>query len=66
MTVTVDALHTQRQTAQQIVEKKAAYLMTVKANQPTLLADIETLFNHPTYLPDDCAKCSASPKHAVA
>ena len=27
--------------------------MTVKGNQPTLLADLETLFNHPTIRPND-------------
>lgn len=36
--VTVDALHTQRETARHLVEdKKAHYLMIVKANQPALL-----------------------------
>jgi predicted transposase YbfD/YdcC len=35
--VTIDALHTQRATAEHLVTAKAAhYLMTVKANQPTL------------------------------
>lgn len=36
--VTMDALHTQRETARHLVEdKKAHYLMIVKANQPALL-----------------------------
>jgi predicted transposase YbfD/YdcC len=36
--VTVDALHTQRATAEHIVEvKNADYVMTIKANQPKLL-----------------------------
>jgi predicted transposase YbfD/YdcC len=51
--VTVDALHTQRQTAQAIVDRQGAYLMTVKANQPTLLADIHTLFSDQTTPPLD-------------
>ena len=35
--VTADALHTQNETARYLVEeKKADYLFTVKANQPTL------------------------------
>lgn len=42
--VTVDALHTQRETAKYLVEKKEAhYLFTVKKNQPTLYTDIALL-----------------------
>ena len=42
--VTADALHTQRETAQYLVEEKGAhYLFTVKDNQPTLKADIASL-----------------------
>ena len=42
--VTLDALHTQKETARYIVEeKKADYLFTVKNNQPTLKQDIEDL-----------------------
>jgi hypothetical protein len=40
--VSLDALHTQDQTARQLVlEHGADYLLTVKANQPTLRANIE-------------------------
>jgi hypothetical protein len=42
--VTADALHTQMETANYLVEdKKAHYLFTVKDNQPTLKADIASL-----------------------
>lgn len=42
--VTADALHTQKSTANFIVEeKKADYVFTVKENQPTLKSDIESL-----------------------
>lgn len=42
--VTLDAMHTQRETAQLIVtEKKADYLMTVKENQQGLLEKIQRL-----------------------
>ena len=42
--VTADALHTQTETARYLVEdKQAHYLFTVKDNQPTLKADIESL-----------------------
>lgn len=42
--VTVDALHTQREVAEQICEAGGDYLMTVKKNQPILLEEIEALF----------------------
>lgn len=42
--VTADALHTQKDFADYLVEeKKADYLFTVKDNQPTLLDDIKSL-----------------------
>jgi predicted transposase YbfD/YdcC len=42
--VTADALHTQKDFANYLVEeKKADYLFTVKDNQPTLLDDIKSL-----------------------
>lgn len=45
--VTVDALHTQRRTAEAILRCGADYLMPVKKNQPQLLEDIQTLFDQP-------------------
>ncbi len=42
--VTLDALHTQRQTAQQLGDAGGDYLMTVKGNQPKLLAAVEDCF----------------------
>ena len=45
--VTMDALLTQRQIAQQIVAARGDYVMVVKANQPQLLEDIETVFALP-------------------
>lgn len=45
--ITADALLTQREFARHLVEvKQAHYHFTVKANQPTLLADLECFFNH--------------------
>lgn len=42
--VTADAMHTQKEFANYLVdEKKADYLFTVKDNQPTLLEDIKSL-----------------------
>jgi predicted transposase YbfD/YdcC len=42
--VTMDALLTQRQIAQHIVDAGGDYVMVVKANQPHLLEDIQTVF----------------------
>lgn len=42
--VTADALHTQKDFANYLLEeKKADYVFTVKENQPTLLDDIKSL-----------------------
>ena len=45
--VTMDALLTQRQVAQTIVETGGDYIMIVKENQPQLKADIELVFTLP-------------------
>jgi len=44
MTITADAMHTQRRFADYLVKNKGAdYVFIVKENQPTLLEDIQTL-----------------------
>jgi predicted transposase YbfD/YdcC len=45
--LTMDALNTQRETAQTIIDNKADYVMAVKENQPQLLEQIETVFQYP-------------------
>ena len=45
--LTMDALLTQRQVAQTIVDKGGDYVMIVKDNQPTLKEDIELVFTLP-------------------
>jgi predicted transposase YbfD/YdcC len=46
--VTVDALHTQAETARHLVEDKHAhYLMIIKANQPSLLRDVQAALAGP-------------------
>jgi predicted transposase YbfD/YdcC len=42
--VTGDAMHTQRQLSSQVVEAGGDYFWWVKENQPTLLAELELLF----------------------
>ncbi len=44
--LTGDALYCQRSLCQQVVDAGGDYLVLVKANQPTLLHDIATLFAH--------------------
>jgi predicted transposase YbfD/YdcC len=46
-TVTVDALNTQRDIAQQIVDQGGNYAMALKGNQPTLHADVATFLDDP-------------------
>jgi predicted transposase YbfD/YdcC len=43
--VTTDALLTQREIAQQVVDGGGDYLLPVKANQPTLHADLQAAFS---------------------
>lgn len=49
---TTDALHTQRTLAQTILDQAGDYVMVVKENQPTLLADISLVFEHTETLAD--------------
>ena len=46
-TVTVDAMHCQRATAEAILEGGGGYLMTVKTNQPALYDDVKLLMDDP-------------------
>jgi hypothetical protein len=43
--VTADALHTQREFCQTVLDGAGDYLLPVKENQPTLLADLEAVFS---------------------
>ena len=50
--VLTDALHTNQETAQQILfEGGGDYIMTVKGNQPTLYQTLETLFTQQSFSP---------------
>jgi predicted transposase YbfD/YdcC len=46
-TVTLDAMHAQRQTAQAVLDKGADYIMALKGNQGNLLDDVRTLLDDP-------------------
>lgn len=52
---TMDALHTQRALAQQILDQHGHYLMVVKENQPTLYQAIQLLFEQPPWLAQEQA-----------
>jgi predicted transposase YbfD/YdcC len=41
--VTIDAMHTQHDTAQLIIGRGACYVMTVKANMPSLYRQLKKL-----------------------
>jgi predicted transposase YbfD/YdcC len=41
--ITIDALHTQHDTAQAVIDRRADYVMTVKANMPTLYKQLKKL-----------------------
>lgn len=45
--ITGDAKFTQKELAAQIIARQGDYVLTVKANQPSLCADIATLFDDP-------------------
>ena len=44
-TVTLDALHTQRETAQALLDQDASYVLALKDNQGTLCKDVRTLLD---------------------
>jgi len=50
--ITLDAMNTQRGTAQLIIDQGGDYIMVVKENQPALYHDIETFFAG-TFLPQE-------------
>jgi predicted transposase YbfD/YdcC len=45
--VTLDAIHCQTDTVEQIIEKQADYVLPVKENQPRLLDSLQLLFDDP-------------------
>ena len=55
-TVTVDAMHCQRDTAKAIMAKGGDYVMAVKANQPALYDDVKLLMDDPAAPADDTAE----------
>lgn len=52
LVITGDAMFTQRETARKIIKKGGDYLLSVKANQPTLLEDIKQAFEDQWWMTD--------------
>jgi predicted transposase YbfD/YdcC len=52
---TMDAMHTQTTTAQQILDQGGHYVMVVKKNQPALYRAIQLLFDQPPWLEQERA-----------
>jgi hypothetical protein len=63
--VTADALHCQKATARAIVEKGGDYVLQVKANQPSILKQAETLTANSTPLLSTPKKLMVDSKNAV-
>jgi predicted transposase YbfD/YdcC len=62
--VSLDALHTQAETARELVRGHGAdFLLTVKDNQPTLRANIQKLVTAP---PTDFSPCAGNPPTGAA
>lgn len=52
-TVTVDAMHCQKEAARSILEQHADYVMALKGNQATLHSDVALFLDDPATAPDD-------------
>ncbi len=53
--VTIDAMGCQTEIAQKIIDKKAAYVLALKENQPKLYQDVVALFDHAQQTPFSAA-----------
>lgn len=62
LVVTADALHTQETTAQAILDAGGDYVMVVKENQPTLLREVELVFETST-LAQTVSRSSSTTTH---
>ncbi len=61
--ITTDALHTQRETAQAIVDHHGDYRQVVKDNQPQLLEDMATLFTEPAVVKETIREAETTDAH---
>jgi predicted transposase YbfD/YdcC len=61
--ITADALLTQREVAQTIIDRGGDYLLAVKENQPTLREDIALVFEHARTLSDTIQEARSTDQH---
>lgn len=61
--ITADALLTQREMAQTIIDRGGDYLLAVKDNQPTLREDIALVFEHARTLADTICEARSIDQH---
>jgi len=53
VTVSIDAIGCQKEITKEVIERGGDYLLALKANQPSLLSDVESMFEvKKTYFPD--------------
>jgi predicted transposase YbfD/YdcC len=64
LVITGDAIFTQRQTARKIIAKGGDYLLSVKANQPSLLEDIKQAFTNQWWMSDTLTHYSSVDAYA--
>ena len=62
--ITGDAMFTQREMAKKIISKGGDYLISVKANQPSLLEDIKQAFADQWWMADTLSQASRSDVYA--
>lgn len=58
LVITGDAMFTQRETARKIIKKGGHYLLSVKANQPSLLEDIKQAFTDQWWMSETLSEFS--------
>ncbi len=52
-TISIDVIGCQKDIAKKIIDKGGNYFIALKANQGTLLSDVESMFNAPSsYVPE--------------
>lgn len=64
LVITGDAMFTQRETARKIIAKGGHYLLSVKANQPSLLEDIKQAFAEQWWMSDTLSEFSSVDAYA--
>src|SRR5215210_1510314 len=64
LVITGDAMFTQREMAKEVISKGGDYLISVKANQPSLLEDIKQAFSEQWWMADTFTQANSSDVYA--